>query len=146
MIGILCHPTHSSEPNQPQDPCFSPSLPTPFFPRASCASWLTVPLRGSTPVHRDPEIGESQAEVPLSAMTRANLLLIQNIGSLFTKRPPPTASQQPHVPGRVQRDYAPVSGRSPCWCGTSAGSCSSSVAGGDLLGTCQMPRSWAWMS
>ena len=72
-------------------------------------------------------------------MTRADLLPTQNIGSLFTKRPPPTPSQQPQVPGRVQRDYAPVSGRSPCWCGTSAGSCSSSAAGGTCWARARCP-------
>ena len=72
-------------------------------------------------------------------MTRADLLPTQNIGSLFTKRPPPTPSQQLQVPGRVQRDYAPVSGRSPCWCGTSAGSCSSSAAEGTCWARARCP-------
>ena len=72
-------------------------------------------------------------------MTRADLLPIQNIGSLFTKRPPPTPSQQPQVPGRGQTDYAPVSGRSPCWCGTSAGSCSSSAAEGTCWARARCP-------
>ena len=56
-----------------------------------------------------------------------------------TKVGSPTPSQQPHVPGRVQTDYAPDSGRSPCWCGTSAGSCSSSAAEGTCWARARCP-------
>ena len=55
------------------------------------------------------------------------------------KEVPPTPSQQPQVPGRVQTDYAPDSGRSPCWCGTSAGSCSSSAAEGTCWARARCP-------
>ena len=63
----------------------------------------------------------------------------QTFGSLSTKGSAPTPSQQPHVPGRVQTDYVPVSGRSQSRCGTSAGSCSSSVAGGTCWACARCP-------
>ena len=63
----------------------------------------------------------------------------QTFGSLSTKGSAPTPSQQPHVPGRVQTDSVPVSGRSQCQCGTSAGSCSSSAAGGTCWARTRCP-------
>ena len=72
-------------------------------------------------------------------MNREDLLFIQNTDPLSTKGSAPAPSQQPRVPGRVQTDYVPASGRSQCWCGTSAGSCSSSAAGGNCWARARCP-------
>ena len=63
----------------------------------------------------------------------------QTPDSLLNKSSAPTPSQQRQVPGRVQTDCAPVCRRSQNWCGTSAGSCSSSAAGGTCWARARCP-------
>ena len=63
----------------------------------------------------------------------------QTPDSLLTSGSAPTPSQQRQVPGRVQTDCAPVCRRSQNWCGISAGSCSSSAAGGTCWARARCP-------